>query len=216
MKICIISKKPLIIQNLKIILKDPTFQKYNITEISVNDHDCKDNKINKSSLIYLIDDKEDLFLSQTPIDSFKALIGVNFNPSIYYKYHFDYYLSETFDIKSLKDMMKVYETKKNKDNKIIVHSNYKIFQFNCHDIYYIERRNRKNYINTKDDTISIKDDFNILKLYLSSCGFIVPHYSFLVNPIYIISVDKTNLILENNTVIPISRSHKSKLANFYK
>lgn len=211
MKIRIISKQTLIIQRLKIIFKDPTFQKYNITEISVNDWD---NKINNSSSIYLIDEKETLFLEQNSIKHFKVLVGNNFNSFLYYKYHFDFYLSIESNIKDLEYMITVYQNTKSKYNKIILHSNYNIFQISINNIFFIEKRNRKTYVITKDGIISINDNFNELKSHLTSYGFVIPHYSFLVNTLYIESVNSLSITLKNNMIIPISRSHKNKLFGY--
>ena len=153
-----------------------------------------------------------MFLNENSIKSFKVLIGKVFNPNLYYKYHFDYYLCDIFNVDDLEKMLQTYQIMKSKKDKIIFHSNYQIFQIRINDVFFIEKRDRKTYVYTVDGILSVRDNFSELKLYLSSYGFIVPHYSFLVNSYYIVSICDSKIILKNNTVIPISRSNKSKLS----
>lgn len=208
MKVCIISKQVSIIQHFNNMLLKKNFDKYNITEVSVNKVENKNN----SNYIYLISDDEELFLNENSIKSFKVLIGKVFNPNLYYKYHFDYYLCDIFNVDDLEKMLQTYQIRKSKKDKIIFHSNYKIFQIRINDVFFIEKRDRKTYVYTVDGILSVRDNFSELKSYLSSYGFIVPHYSFLVNSYYIVSICDSKIILKNNTVIPISRSNKSKLS----
>ena len=59
MKVCIISKQISIIQHFNNMLLKKNFDKYNITEVSVNKVENKNN----SNYIYLISDDEELLIA---------------------------------------------------------------------------------------------------------------------------------------------------------
>lgn len=75
-------------------------------------------------------------------------------------------------------------------------------------ITYIEANAHKTIINTIDDKIESTTSISKIESQLNS-GFIKCHRSYIVNIKYIHKITKTDVILDNNYLIPLSRRQKT-------
>ena len=76
------------------------------------------------------------------------------------------------------------------------------------DILYFE--SESNYLNmhTKDTVYKFRSTLSAIEKELSAKGFIRTHKGFLVNQEHIFSVKSENVVLGNNTVLPIGRTNR--------
>lgn len=88
------------------------------------------------------------------------------------------------------------------------------FQISQKDILYIERKKRITYIITQSFTYQTPAKLNDLLLQLNDL-FICCHNSYIVNLKQIAIIQRTDIILKNGTILPISRSHAKELKQAY-
>lgn len=138
------------------------------------------------------------------------------------------YVSETFRLGAFQFLVKPIDEKAfNEDFERAIttyKNNHQIYQIRWRgisnlieysDIYYIEAYNRHLYVHTesmKYECVGIMpEEEKKLKPY----GFVRCHQGFLVNLYKIIEISKTNLILSNETIIPIGRRYREELLEIF-
>jgi Response regulator of the LytR/AlgR family len=85
----------------------------------------------------------------------------------------------------------------------------------CDDILYFESFKREVFINTKMDRFSFYSKLEQVYERVQDYNFIYPHKSFIVNIRYITVFSTNEIILSNNTVIPVSRQKSQKVREEY-
>lgn len=114
--------------------------------------------------------------------------------------------------KKIEDMFDEY----NKRNKHIQGSyNGEIFKIAVKDILYIESYKRLVLFYTMHEKYEMYGTFRDIVSELSDYGFVQSHRSYLVNLKYISSLSKTNVILSNETVLPVGKKFYTELASLY-
>lgn len=88
------------------------------------------------------------------------------------------------------------------------------FQIAQKDIIYIERKRRITYIITQAFTYQTPHKINELLLQLNDL-FVHCHNSYVVNLKQIALIQRTDIILKNGTILPISRSYAKGLKQAY-
>lgn len=84
-----------------------------------------------------------------------------------------------------------------------------------HEILYIERIQRKSHIVLANQTFEVSEPLQILYSRLDSQYFIRCHNSFIVNLRCVRCIHRTELILANQTVIPISRHYQASVFEIF-
>lgn len=88
------------------------------------------------------------------------------------------------------------------------------------DIYYIESEGRKTHIHLALEDFFTNKSISSFDNFLDITTFFKCHRSFIVNLIHISSIHKSNIILDNNMTVPISRDKykqlNEKFINYYK
>lgn len=84
------------------------------------------------------------------------------------------------------------------------HSN-AVYSININEILYIEVVGKYCEITTVSQALTIRYKLSDLAGQLAEYGFLQPHRSYLVNYRYIFSIENTELILDDQTRIPLSR-----------
>ena len=74
-------------------------------------------------------------------------------------------------------------------------------------ICYVEAVKKKQVVHYGPQAIEVASSFQKVAQQLASYGFVQSHKSFLVNCRYIRSIAKTDLTLDDGTVIPVSRNY---------
>ena len=93
-----------------------------------------------------------------------------------------------------------------------------IFKLFFDDIIYIETSGRNTIIHSKDKNII---SYKTMKSHLNNLNshFIRCHAAYIVNLAYIVELTKSEIILKNNIIIPLSKNRrkelKESLMNFY-
>ncbi len=108
------------------------------------------------------------------------------------------------------------EALKPKDSdSILIHFRQSFTKVNPYEIVYIEAENKTTkvvFINREMHAHMTLTDFETL---LNDFGFIKTHRSYLVNYRYIVTIQKEDLILENQMTVPISRHRLSEVKNTF-
>ena len=84
------------------------------------------------------------------------------------------------------------------------HSN-AVYSININEILYIEVVGKYCEITTVSQALTIRYKLSDLAGQLAEYGFLQPHRSYLVNYRYVFSIENTELILDDQTRIPLSR-----------
>lgn len=79
------------------------------------------------------------------------------------------------------------------------------------DVLYLEVKGHFIYINTINKQIKFRGTMKEMEEKFVKYDFIRPHISFLVNPAWIYIVEEKQLVLENKSSIPLSRSKKEEV-----
>lgn len=118
------------------------------------------------------------------------------------------YLIKPIDEEKLKKCLNKATNKRNTNLKsILIESNGVIERINEDSIMYIEIRNHQLYIYNREQIINIRKTLGEMEEILSKDEFIKPHRSYLVSLKYIKRINTKEIILKNNSVIPISRGN---------
>lgn len=90
----------------------------------------------------------------------------------------------------------------------------KVYSIPANKILYIERKHRKCFIHTIDN---VYEEYSNLEEYLSSLpeSFIQCHKSFIINMNKVVEHKRTEFIMSNNSIIPISRTYTKKSRETY-
>lgn len=84
------------------------------------------------------------------------------------------------------------------------------------DIYYLEKVDKMVYFHTKKGEFHKRTNMSESEKLFEPYGFIRVHVSYLVNTKHIVSWYKDEVELSTQEKIPVSRSHKRRLANLNK
>ena len=98
-----------------------------------------------------------------------------------------------------------YFIKDNKNKYVTFKIKDRYINLNIDDIYYFCHENRKVKIYSSHGIFELYESLSELVKRLNCFGFSQPHQSFIINLRYVLQLAKTEVILMNNTVIPISR-----------
>lgn len=82
------------------------------------------------------------------------------------------------------------------------------------DIVYLERNRRVTSIYTKDNVFKTSDSLDDLLTYLND-DFARSHKSYLVNMNYIYVINRSEIVLKDKRIIPVSRSHLQLMKKAY-
>ena len=85
------------------------------------------------------------------------------------------------------------------------HSNM-VYSVNINDILYVEVIGKYCHIITPAKELKIRYQLSALSDMLAGYGFLQPHRSYLVNCRYIFSIEKNEILLDDQTAIPVSRN----------
>ena len=78
------------------------------------------------------------------------------------------------------------------------------------DIFYIEVIGRYTYVHNKKDIRKFNKPLKIWSTILENNYFCKCHNSFLVNLSYVYQINAKTVILVNQTILPLSRTHKKR------
>lgn len=81
------------------------------------------------------------------------------------------------------------------------------------DILFMEAQNQNILISTKKDTYSVRYNLSDYEQELSQDGFFRIHRGYLVSLTHVKSVNKGEVTLTDDTVLPVSRSKEKELKN---
>lgn len=84
----------------------------------------------------------------------------------------------------------------------------KIISLQLDDIMYIEAMRKECIIHRKTDSIQCKYKFSDFMELLKPYSFAQTHRSYIVNCKYIFRINSDNLLLDNEEVIPLGRTHR--------
>lgn len=85
------------------------------------------------------------------------------------------------------------------------HSNM-VYSVNINDIMYVEVMGKYCHIITAAKKLKIRYQLSALSDMLAGYGFLQPHRSYLVNCRYIFSIENNEILLDDQTAIPVSRN----------
>ena len=107
----------------------------------------------------------------------------------------------------INELMKELQSAKKDDAFEVTADNKEIFRFHKSEIIYIEVTGKecKVWVTDKRGNVTVKCRLKVFEDYLKDSGLIKVHKSFLVNYRYIFQIRATEVILDNETLLPISR-----------
>lgn len=98
---------------------------------------------------------------------------------------------------------------------ISVKNGNRIIKIRCSDIIYIEKSVNNVIIHTRNGIFSERKTISELEKILTQYGFERCHIGYLVNPDYIYCIDSTQIVLNNNEMIPLSRRNVKRLKSVF-
>lgn len=101
------------------------------------------------------------------------------------------------------------ELKRRRTSRLVFSSGTQVLSLRPEQIIYIEALMKKQVIHTADGNYSITAGFESTVSQLDGAGFIRIHRSYAVNYRFIRSVNRTDVELDDGTVLPIGRSKHS-------
>lgn len=143
---------------------------------------------------------------------FTIMLDSTFNPTIYYKYHFNYYLNSSLSYFDLRKCIAYYLNFIKYQNKFIFKITTGLFQISLKDMCFFERNYKKVYLYTNDNKYVLRESFKLLVYIFEKYGFIIPHHSYLVNPKKIERIHQ-NMLTIRGINIPISESKRKTIKN---
>ena len=78
------------------------------------------------------------------------------------------------------------------------------------DIYYLEYQSRKVRFVCKEGTYMVRGKISEYLERLSSCGFVSPHKSFIVNLYHVKAIRGYDIVMMNKDLIPLSQKRSSE------
>ena len=106
------------------------------------------------------------------------------------------------DLRTIIDGIFRYESLK---KYITVKKGTNVLKIPSSEIVYIEKHINNLYIHTTNEIIVYRSTLKELEAELSGFGFVQSHEGFIVNVSYIYSIEATEIIMTDNTRIPLSR-----------
>lgn len=118
------------------------------------------------------------------------------------------YLIKPISEEKLKETLnKAIGRKEVKSKSIFIESDGMTYRANEGSIMYMEIKNHQLYIYKKDQVITTRKSLKEMEGTLSKDEFIKPHRSYIVALRYIKKIDSKQIILKDNSMIPISRGN---------
>lgn len=102
---------------------------------------------------------------------------------------------------------------KNFDTYIFTY-NYVDVILRIHDIYYLEKINKDIHFYTTKGIFHQRITMSEIEKRFKPYGFLRPHASYLVNQEKIVQFNHDNLVLSNQSIVPISRSRLKEITAF--
>ena len=106
--------------------------------------------------------------------------------------------------------------RKPKETEITFQSGSRILRLNPYRILYAESNNNNLMIYTETEVHKIRYTMTMLEKQLEPLGFIRCHKGFLVNYRYIYRIDKSGILLDDQTFVPVSRNYMNKVRESYR
>lgn len=97
----------------------------------------------------------------------------------------------------------------------IIQDHQQIISVETSNIMFIESFGHTSMIHTTNDTYTMRASLKSIAKTLRPPLFLMPHRSYLVNLNYVQSIAGTNIILKNDTSIPISRAKNKEIRQQY-
>ena len=211
------------INHLNILLKYfERYQSTNNVDLNINTFDCAEDLL-KSSL-----DSYDIIILDinlkeiSGMDASKIIRKHNENCKIVFISAFDKYAVEGYKVNAHRYLVKpiseedfnesissIITSLKPDDVFVEISDGSTVKKINIFDIYYIEIQNRKTALHTRDSVLISKISMSTWKNSLCKYNFSSSHNSFLINMKHIHSIQKEEVVLTNDVVIPMSK-RKSK------
>ena len=125
------------------------------------------------------------------------------------------YLVKPVQGANLQRLLDKIEKQRNSEDKSIVLKQkgaFKVLPYN--QILYLESKAHQIYIHTTDEEIMVYEKLDMYEDKLKN-SFVRVHQSYLVNMTYIKRIDKKNLQLQDDTILPVSKSKYLSARNKY-
>lgn len=158
-------------------------------------------------------------IRKTDIDVFIIIIsGFDDYKSKAYAIHAFDYLDKPIDEQQFIGVLKDIEKSsliKRKDNFAFFQSSNKTLKIKIDDIYYFERCERKVKIHSVQGDFYTNELISEIAKKMELYDFTMPHRAFIVNFYHIIDFDKTEIILSNKDIVPISKLRLTEFKKLY-
>lgn len=123
---------------------------------------------------------------------------------------FDFVRKDSFEKDMTKTLKNFVSYIKNQNKFLVLQNTKETVRWKITEITYIESVKNDIILHRKNDSFSLRGNLKKKESELSGFGFIRVHSGYLVNYRFIEKFEKTNLILTDKTVIPISRNRYAK------
>ena len=123
---------------------------------------------------------------------------------------FNYILKGDFNNKIEFLIDSINKNLKTKNSYIITRNKLGSRKVLCDDIIYISSNLRKLLIATKSERITVYGKLSDYEKKLLKLNFIKPHQSYIINQKYIKAVTSESILLDDDSLIPISRVYKTE------
>lgn len=131
-----------------------------------------------------------------------------------YDAHPIHFLTKPIDKMRLTEAIKIDLKRKALPKTVTINYGRKVAVYPIREIYYIESRNHHIHIKTANGFDEIRLSLSEVELMLS-CQFQRCHASYLVNLEYVKKVGKTEIVLKDDTKLPVSRSYSNRFVTAY-
>ncbi|HBB72451.1 MAG TPA: DNA-binding response regulator [Ruminococcus sp.] len=121
------------------------------------------------------------------------------------------YLTKPADRRKVKDVIDKVMGDLNKDKIIWIRTDMGEMKLKLSDILFIESQNQNVVINTSLDSYSVRGNMNDYEANLTPEGFFRIHRSYLVSLGKIQRVSEKDVIMDDGTSLPVSRSKRTAL-----
>lgn len=121
------------------------------------------------------------------------------------------YLTKPADRRKVKDVIDKVMGDLNKDKIIWIRTDMGEMKLKLSDILFIESQNQNVVINTSLDSYSVRGNMNDYEVNLTPEGFFRIHRSYLVSLGKIQRVSEKDVIMDDGTSLPVSRSKRTAL-----
>lgn len=205
-----ILRKKLNIQDKIICYDNPDDVKQDVNEIEVIFMDVQ------------MPEQDGISLAKELLDENKELILVflsDYDSYVWDSFVVDaiYYMRKRYFEKELPQVLEQIKKRisEKKDKFLNIEEGPKLHHLRVKDIIYIEAQKKNVNIRMKDGDIQIRYQINVLEKKLADHYFLKVHRSYLVNPVYVKSLKKGDLVLENDEIIPVSKYRIEEVRKSY-